>query len=279
MEQEPVFFYINLISRLIDIRLRKRALTMKKLIISLLVSFICFAVQANVEHDSIFHNANEQYIAGNFDKAAELYQTLVDSGYHNAELYFNLGNSYFKLNRIPYAILNYERAYLLKPNDEDIEFNLEYARTFIVDRIEPLPVFFLSKWYRSARAMLSSNGWAIVSILFFALSLAFTLMFWFSYRPWIKRLSFALAMLTFVIFIFSSIFSSQEKKRVVLRNQAIVFQSVVTVKSSPGESGKDIFILHSGTKVQITKAIGSWVEIRIADGNKGWINSEAVELI
>lgn len=252
---------------------------MKKLTILLLFSIVGFAVNAGVEHDSVFTKANEEYIAGNFDKAAELYQTLVDSGYHNAELYFNLGNSYFKLNKIPYAILNYERAYLLKPHDEDIEFNLEYARTFIVDRIEPLPVFFLVKWYRSARAMLSSNGWAALSILCFALSIGLTLLFWFSYRPWVKRLSFALAILTFVIFVFSAVFSAQEKKRVILRNQAIVFQSVVTVKSSPGESGKDIFILHSGTKVQITKAIGSWVEIRIADGNKGWINSEAVELI
>lgn len=252
---------------------------MKKVTIAFLLSIISISSFAEIEHDSIFTIANEQYIAGNFDKAAELYQTLVDSGYHNAELYFNLGNSYFKLSRIPYAILNYERAHLLKPHDEDIEFNLEYARTFIVDRIEPLPVFFLAKWYRSARAMLSSNGWATVSILFFTVSLVLVLMFWFSFRPWIKRLTFSFAVISFVIFIFSTIFSAQEKERLTLRNQAIVFQSVVTVKSSPGESGKDLFILHSGTKVQITKAIGSWVEIRIADGNKGWINSEAVELI
>ena len=122
--------------------------------------------------DSLLNKANNHYLEGNFDKAAELYQTLVDSGYHNAELYFNLGNSYFKLNRIPYAILNYERAYLLKPNDEDIEFNLEFARTYTVDRIEPLPVFFLTKWYRSARGMLSSNGWAWTSLFWFEIGRA-----------------------------------------------------------------------------------------------------------
>jgi tetratricopeptide (TPR) repeat protein len=252
---------------------------MKKLYIVLIFSLISLGVFANAAPDSLLGKANKQYIEGDFDKAAELYQTLVDSGYHNAELYYNLGNSYFKLNRIAYAVLNYERAYLLKPYDEDIEFNLEYARTFIVDRIEPLPVFFLVKWYRSARGMFSSNGWALTSILFFALTLALVLTFWFSYKPWIKRLTFALAILMFTLFVFSAIFSAQEKKRVSLRDQAIIFQSAVTVKSSPGEAGKDIFILHSGTKVKITKAIGTWVEIRVADGNKGWISSEAVELI
>ncbi|PKP34474.1 MAG: hypothetical protein CVT98_10780 [Bacteroidetes bacterium HGW-Bacteroidetes-15] len=261
------------------ISFRNICIGMKSIYIIIALSLFSLVTIASVSPDSLFSKANEQYIEGNFDKAAEFYQTLVDSGYHNAELYFNLGNSYFKLNRIPYAILNFERAYLLKPNDEDIEFNLEYARTFIVDRIEPLPVFFMVKWYRSARGMFSSNGWAFTSIFFFAITLALALTFWFSYRPWVKRLSFALAILSLAFFVFSAIFSAQEKKRVTLRDQAIIFQSVVTVKSSPGDTGKDIFILHSGTKVQITKAIGSWVEIRIADGNKGWISSEAVELI
>lgn len=229
--------------------------------------------------DTLLVKANNHYIEGNFDKAAELYQTLVDSGYHNAELYFNLGNSYFRLGRIPYAILNFERAHLLKPNDEDIEFNLEFARTYTVDRIEPLPVFFLIKWYRSARGMLSSNGWAWTSLFWFTVTLTLVLVFWFSLRPWTKRISFALAILALIFTVFSAIFSSKEKTRVSLRDQAIIFHSVVTVKSSPGEVGKDIFILHAGTKVQITKAIGQWVEIRIADGNKGWIPSEAIELI
>jgi len=223
--------------------------------------------------------ANIHYIDGNFDKAAELYQTLVDSGYQNAELYYNLGNSYFKLNRIPYAILNFERAYRLKPNDEDILFNLEFARTFTVDRIEPLPIFFLTKWYRMARAILTSNGWAWTSLFFLALTFTFALYFWFSSRGWIKRLTFASGILTLLLTIMSMVFSAQEKHKENLRNQAIIFQQAVSVRSSPGETGKDIFILHSGTKVEITKALGQWVEIRIADGNKGWVPSETLELI
>jgi tetratricopeptide (TPR) repeat protein len=252
---------------------------MKLIVIILAIQLFSNSLFASFSPDSLLTKANQSYIESNFDKAAELYQTLVDSGYHNAELYYNLGNSYFKLNRIPYALLNYERAFILKPNDEDIEFNLEYARTFTVDRIEPLPQFFLIKWYRGARGTFSSNGWALISILFLAGTLSLILLFWYSYRAWRKRLTFALALLTFSLTVFSLIFSAQEKERVSIRNMAIIFHPVVTVKSSPGDSGKDIFILHSGTKVQITKAIGQWVEIRIADGNKGWIQSESIELI
>lgn len=253
--------------------------TMRQLIFIITLTIVSLKLTASAMPDSTLIKANESYIEGNFDKAAELYQTLVDSGYHNAELYYNLGNSYFKLNRVAYAILNLERAYLLKPYDEDIEFNLEYAKTFTVDRIEPLPVFFLVKWYRSARGILSSNGWAWVSLIWLAAVLGLALTFWFSLNPYTKRISFAFGIVVLTFFLFSTVFSSQEKHRVALRNEAIIFQPVVTVKSSPGDAGKEIFILHSGTKVQITKAVGQWVEIRIADGNKGWISSETIELI
>ncbi len=252
---------------------------MRKVNLIILLSVISVGIKANESSDSLLTRANEYYIEGNFNKAAELYQTLVDSGYHNAELYYNLGNAYFKLNRIAYAILNYERAHRLKPNNEDIEYNLEYARTFTVDRIETLPVFFLTKWYRSVRGMLSSNGWAWISLFWLAATIAIALIFWFSLSPYTKRISFLLGIITLTIFVFSSLFGAQEKQRVSIRNEAIIFQPVVTVKSSPGEAGKELFILHSGTKVIITKAVGQWVEIRIADGNKGWIQSESIELI
>lgn len=254
-------------------------MNMRYLIISIIILLGSTGLSARIVPDSLLNVANNHYIEGKFDEAAELYQTLVDSGYYNAELYYNLGNSYFKLGKNAYAILNFERAHRLKPNNEDIEFNLEYARSFTVDRIEPLPVFFLVKWYRSVRGILSSNGWAWISLFWLTVTLTFGLVFWFSFRPWVKRLSFTFGIMSILFVVSSIVFSIQEKERVMLRDEAIIFQPVVTVKSSPGDAGKEIFILHSGTKVQITKAIGQWVEIRIADGNKGWIPSETLELI
>lgn len=252
---------------------------MKSITLFLCILVIGFGLQAKSNPDSLFVEANKQYGSSNFEKAAEVYQQLIDSGYHNVEVYFNLGNALFKLNRIPNAILNYERAILLSPNDEDIEFNLDYARTFTVDRIEPLPEFFVIVWYRSIRSLLSSNGWAFFSLIFFSLTLTLLLIFWFNPRAGFKRLSFILAILTFLLMGSSLVFSRQEKLRISQKNYAIVFQPVVAIKSSPGETGKDIFILHAGTKVKITKTLGEWVEIRIADGNKGWVQSLSVELI
>jgi hypothetical protein len=252
---------------------------MKRIIIVIFALTFTVSLQASVTPDSVLQRANYEYIEGNFEEAAALYQSMVDSGYNNTELHFNLGNAYFKQNKIPQAILNYERAHLLDASDEDIEFNLEYARTFTVDRIEAVPVFFLTKWYRSLRSMLTSNGWAWASIAFVAILLVTGLLFWFSYRPWVKRTTFSLGILFILCIVLTSVFSLQEKGRIIHRDKAIVFQSVVTVKSSPGASSKDIFIIHAGTKVSITKAIGEWVEVRIDDGNKGWIPSESVELI
>jgi len=252
---------------------------MRNILAIFVILAISLSANANFSPDSTLQRANTEYTEGNFEQAAELYKLLVDSGYTSAELYYNLGNAYFKQGQIPHAILSYERAFLLNPSDEDIEFNLEYARTFTVDRIEVLPQFFLTKWYQSVRGLLGSNGWAWVSVGFVALLLVTALFFWFSYKPWVKRVAFILGLFFVLCLSLSIIFSLQEKSRMELRNKAIVFESVVTVKSSPGASSKDIFILHAGTKVQITKAIGEWVEIRIADGNKGWINSSAIELI
>jgi tetratricopeptide (TPR) repeat protein len=252
---------------------------MRLLTTTFIICFLASALIARSQPDSLLHQANEHYIQADYDRAAELYQSLVDSGYHNAELYYNLGNAYFQLGKIPYAILSYERAYRQKPNDEDILFNLEFARTYTVDRIEPLPVFFLTKWYRGVRNLFTSNGWARIGIIFFGLLLSLALIFWFARRAWVKRISFAFGILVLLITTMAMIFSAQQKRNENLHNFAIIFQQVVSVKSSPNETGKDLFILHSGTKVEITKALGQWVEIRIADGNKGWLPSESLELI
>ncbi len=243
------------------------------------IVLVGFSLVSKSNPDSIFVKANEQYSNSKFEEAAQLYQMLIDSGFQNVDLYYNLGNTYFKLGQIPQAILNYERASLLRPGDEDIEFNLEMAKTFTVDRLDPLPEFVIISWYRSFRGIFSSNSWAIISVVLFSITLVFGLFFWFSRTKAVKRLSFSIALITLFLTFATLVFSNQEKKSLSQRNKAIIFEPVVAVKSSPDDSGKDIFILHAGSKVTITKTLGEWVEIRIADGNKGWVQCVAVELI
>lgn len=251
----------------------------KRIIVLVFAMVWALVLQAGTVVDSLLLKAHEEYVEGRFEEASNLYQSLADSGYVNAKLYYNLGNAYFKSNRVPDAILNYERAYLLDPTDEDIEFNLQYARTFTVDRFETIPTFFLKDWYRSLRSLCSSNGWAWMSLLFLLLLLGSTLVFWFSGTFWVKRTLFSTGVVLVTLFVLSTLFSIQEKNRALAKDKAIVFQSVVTVKSSPGSSGKELFILHAGTKVKVLQSVGEWTEIRIEDGNKGWVQSETMEII
>jgi tetratricopeptide (TPR) repeat protein len=229
--------------------------------------------------DSLFIKANNQYDSGNFEAAAALYEQISDSGFVATDLYFNLGNTYFKMNSIAKAILNYERALLLSPQNDDAKFNLEMVRTFTVDRIEPLPEFILTTWYRNFRNFFSPTGWAYFSVSFFAIALIMFTLFWFSHGRIIKRFSFSMAIVFLLFSATTIIFAAQENVKYSSRSEAIVMNPVVAVKSSPGETGKDIFILHSGTKVKITKSIGDWDEIKIADGNKGWIRKADIERI
>lgn len=248
-------------------------------LVTLLALVLVFMNVKAQSPDSLFVKANKEYSEANYDSALSLYKQISDSGYVAADLFFNIGNTYFKLNQIAPAILNYERALLLSPNNDDILFNLEMVRTFAVDRIEPLPEFILLTWYKSFRNNFTPTIWVYFSIFFFALSLLLLIFFWFSQKRFIKRLCFSVALFFLFLTVVTATFASQENVKLTSRREAIVMNPVVAVKSSPDETGKDIFILHSGAKVFITKSIGEWEEIKIADGNKGWIRKADIERI
>jgi tetratricopeptide (TPR) repeat protein len=223
--------------------------------------------------------ANRLYSESNFREAALVYQRIINAGYHAAGVYYNLGNAYYRSGNIPSAILNYERAALLSPGDEDIMFNLELARTRVRDRIETLPQFFLNRWWQRARNLVSTGTWAILSVSFFIMMLAVVSVFLFSSSMLVKKASFWLAVSFLTISLLS--FSLGMDQRNYLRNHAaaIVFAPVVPVKSSPDAYSADLFLIHEGTKVRVEESIGDWRLVRLNDGNKGWIRVEDIEMI
>ncbi|MDX9853505.1 MAG: tetratricopeptide repeat protein [Tenuifilaceae bacterium] len=245
---------------------------MKRILIILILAHSAIAFSFGQSHLDSLSMANRLYSEGKFDKAAQLYESVLKMGYESPELYYNLGNAYFKQQRIASAILNFERAALRNPSDEDIQFNLELARSFTVDRIEPIPTFFLSAWFSSISSWFSSNTWAYLSMLFFAITLVLGGFFMLSNRISFRKMAFALGAVSIVLTLATASFSAKQRNLITKHNYAIVFKSVVPAKSSPDTSGKDLFILHAGTKVKITNSIGQWYEIRLADGNKGWIS-------
>ena len=227
----------------------------------------------------LFQEANNAYQSENYEKAGELYEQILDKGYIAPEVYFNLGNTYFKSNQIARAILNYERAKLYDPANEDINYNLELARTRIVDRIEILPQLEFISWWKNMIHSYSPLTWAMLSILCFTLFLGFLLVYFFSSRSGIKRLFFWLALPVFIISIVTFSFSKTQNQYITNHDKAIVITPTITVKGSPDEESTDLFVLHEGTKVTLEDQIGDWREIKLSDGNKGWIKAEAVEAI
>lgn len=244
-------------------------------ILTTLLAIIAFEFVSAQTPNDLYQNGNKMFTEGKFEEAIKCYEAIVGQGLSSAELYYNLGNAYFKLNKYPSAIVNYERAHLLNPDDEDILFNLELARTFTVDVIEPLPQFIVSKWVSGFMSIFSTNVWAYIALSAFVIMLCLLCLFWFTSKYQIKRMSFTMGIIFTLLFVISLTFSLKLRGQIINNSHAIIFESAVAAKSSPDNSGKDLFILHSGTKVEMMRTVGDWCEVKIADGNKGWIQKSS----
>ena len=230
--------------------------------------------------NNLLQQANEAYSKGDFQAAAGLYEELLKANGESAVVYYNLGNSYYKLDKVAPSILNYERALLLEPGNSDVRFNLEIAKLKTVDKIEPVGDFFLTEWFRDVQNLLNTNAWSNLSIACFILLIACLFLFFFSRRVLIKKLSFFIGICLLVIVVLGNSFAYNQKKKLTQRNAAIIFAPTTTIKSSPDNSGTDLFILHEGTKVKLrdNRLIG-WNEIETASGYVGWIKSSEIEVI
>ena len=249
---------------------------MKTFFLTIFSIFLSVGVFAQ---DSLLIKADQQYASQQYEKAIKIYQEILNSDKESASLYYNLGNAYYKAGQITKAILNYERAKLLAPNDEDIQFNLDLANQHVVDNISPLPKVFFVRWWNSLANKFSADGWAKISVITFILTLILAGFFFLSRSISIKRLSFWVGILIVAISIFSFNFAARQKNRMTSHNFAIITQPSVTVKSSPSDSGTDLFLIHEGLKVEIKDQLGSWKEIRLADGNQGWLPASSLEKI
>jgi len=252
---------------------------LKTLIISLALILIFLQQAFTQEQEEKFRQGAEYFSTGSFEKALDVWTSLYKTGYRSAELSYNIGNAYFKMNNIPGSILYYERASLLKPADEDIKYNLQIARTLVVDRFEEIPELFFVSWYNFMSLLLSSNTWARISIATFILCLIFLSLYFYSSKYKFKVLGFWIALLMLIISLSSLAFTIRNKNLVYNSREAIIFTPIVNGKSSPDSSGTDLFLLHEGTKVTVEDEVGEWFEVRLSDGNKGWIPSGSLEII
>lgn len=225
----------------------------------------------------LFADANTQYAEGNYMEAAVLYeQVLVEQP--APEVYYNLGNAYFKQGELAQAILAYERALRLKPSFKDAKHNLQFAQSRIIDNIEDTHSFFLSNWLKAVRNALRQRVWIIVSISLFILALLGFFVFAFSQTIGLRKTAFYISVVSFIISVVACVNAGSLYQRDTQCSEAIITQGIVNAKSSPDRSGNDLFTVHEGTKVEITEVIGDWCCVQVGN-NIGWMPLAYLERI
>ena len=234
--------------------------------------------QSKVEQ-LVFDKANQLYLNSDFSGARDEYQKIVSSGFESAELYFNLGNTYYKLGQIPSAILFYERALLLNPKDEDIRFNLDLVNRLVVDKLNPVNEFFMKKWVRAAAGILKADTWGVIAIISFLLLLSLILLTYATRNNRYGQLIIPGGSVLAFLLVVSLFLGTVENRQTNHAGGAIVFATSLTAKSSPEQGGTDLFVIHEGLKVRINGQVGNWLRIRLADGNEGWVPESSVERI
>ena len=251
---------------------------MKKIILFISVIFTGSVTQAQIA-DSLWEKANAAYAQGNFEEAIIAYKEIEGSGKVSSDLYFNMGNTYFKQQHLPEAILYYERANKLKPEDKDILHNLAIANARTLDKVEIIPDFIISTWIKNLRRAVDTDSWAVFSLFFLAASFLFFLLFFFARNVRLRKFSFFSAASFIVFIVICVIFAAEQKKEMLDHSEAIIFPAVVTVKSAPNQDGKDLFILHEGAKVVILEEVREWQRIQLLDGKEGWIIANSTQRI
>lgn len=224
-------------------------------------------------------NADVEYAKGNYQQAIKDYQEILKTGV-SSEIYYNLGNAYYRTDNITQALLAYERALQLSPGDNDIRFNLQYARSKTIDKITPETEMFFVTWYNSLVNFTSVDRWANTAIVSIVMALLLILVFLFAPQMWARKSGFYGSAVFLLLFAFANLFAFQQKHELETKQGAIVIAPTVNVKKTPAASGTDVFVIHEGTRVDITdRGMKQWRGIKLADGREGWLKTSQIEEI
>ena len=244
--------------------------------VGLLVIASCLTLGAAAQTKA---EADSAYARQHYQEAIKQYEALLQQGV-SADLYYNLGNAYYRSDNYTRAILNYERSLLLEPGDGDIRHNLQLARQKTVDKLSPSADFFLVTWYRSVVNLMGVDAWGWTALVVLGLAIVLFLVYLFSERVALQKLGFFGAAFMVLLFLMANLFAWHQKQMLTNRTGAIVTASETSVKSTPAQNGTDLFRLHEGTKVEITDdSMRDWKEVRLPDGKEGWIATTAIEVI
>lgn len=251
----------------------------KYLFQAILLVFFIFNSFAIADVNSEMQKANEFYKNNQYQLAIDEYNKLISQGYEGASLYYNLGNAHYRLGKVGFAILYYEKALKLSPNDEDAKHNLAIAKLNIKDKVDELPQFFIFNIWEGLLASFSVSGWTYFVYVVYILLLLCVIAYFFSRSSTQQRLSFfSGAGLSALLILLVILLTVKINKEYNIKN-GIIVENVITVKSSPDNSSKDEFVVHEGLKVRLEDKVDNWVKIRLADGKIGWISEKSIGVI
>lgn len=240
----------------------------------LLANFITVTAQDNLT----FVSANEAYNQGAYKKAADLYESILSSGNHSANLYFNLANAYYKLEKIGPSIYNYEKALQLDPENKDFLINYNYAKQARIDNFDAVPKGFLQKTYEN---LVSKNVdfWAWISVVAVILFTIAFILFLYSYEPQRRKLWFAIWSVALLIAISTTVLAFASAQFQNKQLFGIIYSVETTLQSEPNARGEAILTLHEGTKIKVESALKEWYKVKLENGQIGWIPKKVIKTL
>lgn len=246
---------------------------------TIIVALLCFSLFGFTQNNKNFEEANALYNDGKYAEAIDKYESILESGNHSAQLYYNLGNANYKLNNIAPSIYYFEKALKLNPNDKEIKNNLSFAQKMTVDAIDIVPKVGFSKLINNVVNTFKTDTWAKISVVGVLLFVLLFLMYYFSYNTSKKRIAFVSSIVSLVIACFSVAMAFQKEGLNKKDNPAIVFAQESRVKADPNQTSEEVFRLHEGTKVQVLETYEDWKKIQLSDNSLGWIPSKDIKLL
>ena len=252
----------------------------RKIISSFVLVFIIgFAMIFEVgaqKPEELLAKANSLYNENSFDSALVVYKDIIEQGYSSSTLYYNIGNTYYKLRNYPLAIYYYEKSLKLDPNNDDTKHNIEIAQLFITDKIEAVPELFIKTWWNNLSNTFTLNAWSIITLVLFGFSIICIFFYITAKTRGLKKSMFFIGLLLILLTICSFSISAEKYNYLNTNNEGIIIIPTITIKSSPSSSSVDLFVLHEGSKVKILDNADGWEKIKIANGSIGWLPTSSV---
>lgn len=251
---------------------------MKRLFLQILVLTLSWSC-ALAQTDSTFAKGNNLYSNGSYEEAMGMYRNILDQGLESAALYYNMGNASFRSNQVGYSVLYYKKSLKLDPGFEPAVKNLQYVSLYLEDKLESVPELFLKRWVNEFFNIFSLALWSLISIILFVFILISLLVYVFGSTLWVKKTGFFVGLISILILFLSFSATIRQHHNIKHPDRAVIIAPSVVVKSTPSNSGTDLFVLHEGTSLTTEDLVGDWIEIKIIDGRVGWVKRKTLEII